>query len=185
MKHSISIISLTIILILAACGPKQSLVKPQEDKCMPSWYVNLPHSSSGDTLFAVYYSESARMQIAVNKATMNARNAIAREVETKISQMIKSFEEEVSTKTTPVINAQYENVSKHLTSLSLRGSYVKEQRICRSGKKYRVYVMVVYPFSAIKKGLVEEAKKNQELYSRWRSSQAFRELEEEIQKNKQ
>jgi hypothetical protein len=47
---------------------------------------------------------------------------------------------------------------------------------------WRAYVMMELPLGAANAALLDEIKKNKELYTRYRASEAFKDLDSEVQK---
>ncbi len=180
MKKLFFIITLFFVMTLWQCSSQKAVAVKPEETCVPSWYLSPPHSP--DTVWAVNSAISSRMQIAIDKATMNARTNVAQQINVIVKNLMKSYEEEVSTEVKPVVLSQYSGVAKHVASASLQGSYVVEQKICQKGDFYEAYVKVAYPLHSVKKQLLQQIKNKQELYTRWRASQAFRELENEFKK---
>ena len=77
--------------------------------------------------------------------------------------------------------------SKGVASTALKGTRVAKQDIDREkGKEldlYRAYVLMELPVKAIDAALVGKVKENTDMYTRFRASQGFKELESEIEKH--
>jgi len=52
-------------------------------------------------------------------------------------------------------------------------------------KSFRAYALMELPIGVMNSALVDKVKENQNMYTRFRASQAFQELEEESQKYEQ
>jgi hypothetical protein len=62
----------------------------------------------------------------------------------------------------------------------LKGAKVKDAAFVAVDGKVQAYVLVEYPTGAAKKTLIEEIQKDKDLTQKARRSEAFRELEKEI-----
>ena len=94
----------------------------------------------------------------------------------------KSFNEEIGTGEDPTLLEQFTQATKTVVSTSLTGSKVTKKEIIEDGDNYRAYVLVQYPIGSASEELLKQLKKNEELYTRFRASQAFDELEDEVKK---
>ena len=120
--------------------------------------------------------------MAVDKSMTGARAEIARQLELRISDLQKKFAEEVGQGENSTFLSQMTQATKTVVSTTLTGSTLKEKKILKDGNLWRAYVLVQYPLGAANKSLVEQIKKNNELYTRFRSSQSFEELDKEVEK---
>ena len=77
---------------------------------------------------------------------------------------------------------QFTSATKTVVSTSLSGSRVSKQKQSRDGSIWRAYVLVEYPIGAANQALLNQIKKSQNMYTRFRASEAFKELEEETTK---
>jgi len=134
-----------------------------------------------DYLYATGTAESKDLQVAIDKATMNARTEIARQLELKLNTLQKSFAEEVGNIDTE-LNQLYSSATKAVVSTQLIGSKIKESKYKEENGKYRAVVMVEYPIANANAALVDQIKKEQNLYTRFRASEGFKELEAEVEK---
>ena len=65
-------------------------------------------------------------------------------------------------------------------NVQLVGFKVSDRKVINLGTKYRTYVKLVYPIGSANKILVEKVNKEEQLKLRLESSEAFKELEEQI-----
>jgi hypothetical protein len=180
MKQFVYLLTLSILMsILIGCGGSESISSTDEGD-IPEWYLN--HPEDPNYLFDARTAASRDMQLAVDKASADARAEIGRQVETKIQGMQKRFTEEIGSLDDPTLLEQYTQVVKTVVSLSLSGSKVIKKDIVKDGNNYRAYTLVQYPVGAANDAFVQQVKKHNELYTRFRSSEAFKELEEEVSK---
>ena len=68
-----------------------------------------------------------------------------------------------------------------IDNVELSGYKVSNRKIVNLGTKYRAYIKVIYPIGSANKILVDKINKEEELKLRLESSEAFKELEDEIE----
>lgn len=179
------ILSLTLLLalftvVLMGCGGGPKTLQSASECDIPEWYSTIPQDPN--YLFAAKTATSQDMQLAVDKATTDARAEIGRQTELKIQGLQKRFDEEVGVSTDAQLMSQFTQANKTVVSTSLSGSRQKSQKLCKDANLWRAYVLVEYPVGAANEALMQQIKKNNEMYTRFRSSQTFKELDEEVQK---
>lgn len=175
--HLFSILPLLVIVFgavgLAACGGSQAV---SEKDTVPEWYTNPPEDPNH--VFAAQSASSQRMQVAVDKATTGARGELASNLETKVNEMNKSFTEEVGDE----MRQQFVETQKTITSRVLRGTSAAEKEIIRKDNgTYRAFVLMDMPIGKAAKEMMSKVKQNDEMYTRFRSSQAFKEMQKAIE----
>lgn len=164
MKNLILFLSFAFLLI--GCGASK--------EATPEWYNELPNNPN--YLFATATATSEDMQRASIIATTYARAEIGRQVGTKIQGLKKKFDEETGLGE----DAQYLSMFTQATNLS--GSKVDKIKIIREGNIFRSYILVSYPIGAANQALVEQIKKNDQMYTRFRATKTFEELDKEAEK---
>ncbi len=169
-------------MYVVGCGGSQPL--PQTDTGdVPEWYSNVPVDPN--YLYSVNTSTSRDMQLAVDKALQAARTELGRQVEVKVNALQKRFQEETGIGDDAQLLDQFTQASKTVVSTSLSGSKEKQKKIVKDGNNWRAYVLVEYPLGAAQEALREQIKKNEQLYTRFRASQTYKELDDEVQKYEQ
>lgn len=168
-----------VTLVLVGCGGSQPLQKTDTGD-VPEWYSNPP--ADPNYLDAVNTATSKDMQTAVDKATQAARTELGRQVEVKINGLQKRFTEETGIGDDAQLLDQFTQASKTVVSTSLSGSKEKQKKIVKDGNNWRAYVLVEYPLGAAQEALREQIKKNEQLYTKFRASQTYKELDDEVQK---
>jgi hypothetical protein len=182
MRKLYLLIAVISALYLVGCGGSQPL--PQTDTGdVPEWYANVP--ADPNYLYAVNTSTSKDMQLAVDKAIQSARTEIGRQVDVKIQALQKRFQEETGIGDDAQLLDQMTQASKTVVSTSLSGSKEKQKKIVKDGNNWRAYVLVEYPLGAAQEALREQIKKNEQLYTRFRASQTYKELDDEVAKYEQ
>ena len=172
------IILMIFATFLMSCGGKTKLDNPSG---LPPWFQNPPEDLN--YMFSTATMTSKDLQLAINKAKQQARVDLAQQMETKIKAMTKQFTEEVGLGEDAEFLSQTSVVSKSVTSKVLNGSRARQvETIKEDGVIYRAYVLMELPIGPANSALLNAVKKQQNLYTRFRSSQGFQELEEEVEK---
>jgi hypothetical protein len=169
-----------VAVLLVGCGGGSEPLQKTDTGDVPDWYTSPP--SDPNYLHAVNTSTSKDMQTAVDKATQAARTELGRQVEVKINALQKRFTEETGIGDDAQLLDQFTQASKTVVSTSLSGSKEKQKKIVKDGNNWRAYVLVEYPLGAAQEALREQIKKNEQLYTRFRASQTYKELDDEVQK---
>ncbi len=178
-KYSYLLAIFAMALMMWNCGGSQPL--PETDKNdIPEWFLNPP--TDANSFYAVSTATSKDMQLAIDKATTDARAKIAQQVEIKIQGLQKKFDEEVGSGENTTLLQQFTQATKTVVNTSLTGSKVKDKKIYQDGKNWRAYILLEYPIGAANTALMQQLQKQEELYTRFRSSQTFKELDEEMNK---
>ena len=168
------------LALLSGCSGGPETMQKTSTGDIPDWYPNAPQ----DPLFAraANTAVSQDLQIAVDKASTGARAELGRVLETKVNTMQKRFEEETGTAAEAQLIQQFTQATKLVVSTTMNGSRMKDQKTVKDGNMWRAYVMMELPLGAANAALLDEIKKNKDLYTRYRASEAYRDLDSEVQK---
>lgn len=147
---------------------------------VPGWYINLP--SDPNYLFATGTATSRDMQLARDKAGDAARMEIAKQIETKFDGLSKRFQEEVGTGEDAQYLDMFTQATKAVVSQVLSGVSIDKTEIKNEQGLFRAYVLVKMPIGATSQALLNRLKQQEQLYTRFRATQVFEELEKETQK---
>lgn len=139
---------------------------------VPSWYLNQPEDPN--YVYAANSATSQKMQVAIDKATTNARGDLAASLETKIESMTKSFTEEIDGE----LRQSYTEAQKEITSQVLKGTTPKEKDVFQEDNgTWRAFVLMELPVGkAAKEFMSKLNNRDEEMYTRFRSSEAFKEM---------
>ena len=146
---------------------------------LPGWYLRPPRDDN--YLFGAATAVSRDVQVAINKAQADARSAIAQELEVKYGALNKRFVEEVGREGAQLLD-QYTQVYKAVVSTSLYGSRPRQQELRTENSLYRATVLMELPGGEMSKRLLEQLRAQEQLYTRFRAGEAFKELDAEVQK---
>lgn len=180
-----------LALVIAGCaGSKTTTTTTQSGSTgvpqaqappgVPDWFVNVPNDPN--FLFAATTTTSRDMGLAVENALTAGRAEIARQTEVRVQALQKRFQEETGFEKDAQLLQQFTSATKTVVSTSLSGSKPRKQLPVQVGEIYRAYVLTEYPVGAANQALIQQIKGNEQLYTRFRASQTYKELEDEVQK---
>ena len=167
-------------ILAAGCGGGPATMQSANTGDIPAWYTHVPQDSS--YIYAVNTATSQDMQIAYDKATTGARAELGRQVELKVSGLQKRFEEETGVAQDAQLMQQFTQATKTVVSTTMSGTRVKEKTHVKDGDIYRAYVLAEYPLGAANAALVQAIKANEQMYTRFRASQVYKDLDQEAKK---
>ena len=151
---------------------------------IPEWYLNIP--SGDDTIYSSGSARAPDLQLAVDIAIMNAKTTLADRINGKLDSMTKSFVAKIGSNDldTSVLN-EIEKVSKNvIASVDVAGYIIDKSDVTQEGTQYRAYVLLAYNNEEATKVLMNRMKRDKMIYSRIRSTEAWKELENEVNKSK-
>ena len=172
-------LAILFMMGIVGCGGSRGL-QTADTGNIPDWYSNPPQDPN--YLYAANTQSSQDMQLAVDKATSAARADIGRQIELKIQGLQKRFSEETGTGSDAQLLQMFTQAEKTVVSTTLNGSRVKNQKINKDGSLWRAYILVEYPIGAANQALMDQLKKNEQAYTRFRATQTFKELDDEVKK---
>jgi len=175
---------LLLVLGLVDCSGSKKMKAPTGGKLkVPDWYVNPPEDD--DRLIGVASATSVDLQTAVDKAKQDSRAEIARQIDVRITGMSKRFVEETGLDQDAELLGMFTQVSRTVVSDSLTGSRIARQELGRDGQGYRAYVMMEMPIGEANARFVEKIRAQERLYTRFRASEAFEELDRMVDEYEQ
>ena len=157
----------------------------QQIEQIPEWYLNIP--SADDTIYSSGSAKAPDLQLAVDIAIMNAKTTLADRINGKLDSMTKSFVAKIGSDDldTSVLN-EIEKTSKNvIASVDVAGYVVDQSDITQEGTQYRAYVLLAYNSEEATKIMMNRMKRDRMVYSRIRSTEAWKELEDEVNKSKE
>ncbi|MGE5500085.1 MAG: hypothetical protein ACM3Q2_18585 [Syntrophothermus sp.] len=132
---------------------------------------------------AVGQGISKRMDIAKQKARVEAEAALARVFSTKVDNLRKNFVEEVGQGKESEVNEMFSTVTKAFASQTLKGAVEKNSKLMQNEKgEYVAGVLMLISPKTVNLSIMDEMEKGKpQLYQRFRASQAFDELKKEME----
>ncbi len=191
MKSRLFMMVLSVFcLLLMACGGAKQMAQSEnqtekqdnESPC-PDWFINVPEDP--DHLYAAATATSKDLQLAINKAEQDTRVKIGAQLETRLQSLTKQFKEEIGEGADATVDAQFTTVSKTVISTTLSGSKVKKQSTKQEGQTWRACVLMEYPIGAANARFLQSLKETENLRVKAAATEAFKELEAEVEKYEQ
>jgi len=126
------------------------------------------------------------MQLAVDIAVMNAKSVLADRINGKLSSMTKTFVAKIgSSDLDTSVLSEIEKTSKNIVAeVDVAGYKVDKSDITQDGTQYRAYVLLEYSNEEAIKIMMNRMRKDRMVYSRLRSTEAWKELENQVDKSK-
>lgn len=149
----------------------------------PNWYTTPP--TSDKYFYGAVTTESQDMQLAIDKAHAAGRAQIAQQIEVKFSGLSKRFQEETGLGNTSELLDQFAQTYKLVISQEMNGTRAKEQKVIPGEGMYRAYVLMEMPIGEANKALLAKLSAQQALYTRFRATQAYKEMNDEVEKYEQ
>jgi hypothetical protein len=172
-----------MVLVLSCGGGSKQTMQTTTEGDIPDWYLNKPEDPN--FLYEPATATSQDMQLSVDKAVQAGRTGIGRQVETKIQAIQKRFQEETGVGEDAQLLDQMTQASKTVVSTSLTGSKEINKKIIKDGKMWRAYVLVQYPLGAAQEAFKAQIQKQEQLYTRFRATQVYKEMDEDVAKYEQ
>lgn len=178
MTRQLVLVSCLSLLAAFSCAHKDAVTNvPKIDA--PGWYTD--PARDNDRLIGVATATSRDLQTAVDKAKQDGRVEIARQIDVRLAGLSKRFVEETGLNEDAELLGMFSQVSKTVVSDSLNGSRLARQKLDREGGTYRAWVMVEMPIGEANARFLEKIRSQERLYTRFRASEAFEELDREVQ----
>ena len=202
MQRSISallVIVLSGLLIMSlGCGKKP--VEPIKNKVVkqknitqkpeeainkiPGWFLDPPKDPN--YLYSTATSQSRDLGLALMDAENVGSADITGQIQTKVTAMFQRFREEAGVGEDAELTSLSKSISQEVVSEVVSGIRTAKKEIVPEGSmSYRGYVLMEMPIGLANATLVKKVKANNSMYTRFRASEAFKELEEEVSKYKQ
>ena len=176
-------LSITVALMLAV-GVITGCRTSQPDTRDP--FVILQERARAATdaggLAAVGMGTSLSQPMAIDKAKMRGRTEIAHMVETKVDSLKKDFAEEVGDIPSAEYNELFSAAAKNLAHQLLSGTGATDVRSRSDGKLTTAWALMVLNPKTLATAIEANANAQRHVYTRFRASQAFAELQSEIEK---
>ncbi len=174
---------LAALALLCACGGPQRLSlapRPNQEvvEGIPQWLLKPP--ADPEHLYAAASGTSRDLQVAMQKARTSAQADLAQQLNNRLANLTKQFQEETGMAEDSALLSQFSSATKAVTQQSLEGARVDQQQLAPEKEVYRAYVLMCLPLGQANQLLMAKLKANQELYTRFRATQAFDELDREL-----
>jgi hypothetical protein len=147
---------------------------------IPSWYKKMPTKKG--SIFTVGSATAPDLQLAVDIATLNGKVVLADRINGKLKAMTKSWiakfgQSDVDAR----VMTEIEKVAKNvIANVDVAGYSPVEVDVSTAGTQYRAFVLLEYSDKEAQKVIFNRLRKDRLVYSRLRSTEAWKELDEEV-----
>ena len=179
MSRKVMIVSCLSLLAVFSCASHKGKPTAVPKVDAPGWYKDPPRDD--DRLIGVATATSRDLQTAIDKAKQDGRVEIARQLDLRVAGLSKRFVEETGLNEDAELLGMFSQVSKTVVSDSLSGTRQTKQEIDREGGTYRAYVEMEMPIGEANARFLEKIRSQERLHTRVRASEAFEELDREVQ----
>lgn len=150
---------------------------------IPDWCLNLPASETA--LYRCGIGESSSLNMARNRATLDAKRALADSIDSQISSRMEDFLDATGTGDNEQIRQRSEIVTKNVTVEAELIGYKEINAQSQSvGTKFIHYVLIEYPIGPANQALLNQIKEDEILSTTEAADAAMAELEAEIEKKR-
>ena len=180
--------ALAAVVATAGCGkdvttPDEQL--PNEFAGAPNWVLEGCSAYWGDDggarLCGVGDAKIGRsMSVARTKATSRARAEISRTLETKVKNMLKDYQEQVTDGETEMTAEQFSSTTVSLSKATLNGTSVQNTWVSPTGQLYMLVALDLESFENSVRGM-DEMSDRLRTFIEARAKKSFTELDEEME----
>ena len=191
LMASVSILALGLV----GCGateptpfPETAMIKYKTAKVeaaisvVPDWYKKMPEKKG--SIFTIGTATAPDLQLAVDIATLNGKVVLADRINGRLKAMTKSWIAKLGqSDVDATVMTEIEKVAKNvIANVDVAGYNLVEVSLAPSGTQYRAFVLLEYSDKEAQKILMNRLRKDRMIYSRVRSTKAWKELELEVEK---
>ena len=152
---------------------------------IPEWF-STPREDETEAVYSVGTAIGPNLQLSYDRAILNAKRVLADRVDGLMSSKVKAFVAESGQNENKVFTAEAQRVvTNFMADVNVAGYAMERTSIQASYGRYRVYVMLRYPLGEANDIMMLKLRRSVELNSRKQADDAFRELEEDVQRHRE
>ena len=151
---------------------------------VPDWYKEMPEEDNA--IFTVGSATTPDLQLSVDIATLNGKVVLADRINGKLKAMTKTWiakfgQDDVNAR----VLTEVEKVAKNvIANVDVAGYNPIKINVFPAGTQYRAFVLLEYSDKEAYKIIMNRMRKDRMVYSRLRSTEAWKDLEREVEKYK-
>jgi len=185
---NITMLSL-LLLLLANCGTRTGPdLSPEASRetlsNLPDWYLEPPFKEG--FRYETSTATSQDIQMAVNKASLDASNKLAGQVKSEMNGLIKRVQEETGLGEDSHVIDQFSQTQEQVIATALEDWKITKKEIqeekSNTGRIYRAYVLVEWDEGAAQKRFLSKIKSNEQIYTAIRATELYEEMEAKVEK---
>ncbi len=185
---NITMLSL-LLLLLANCGTRTGPdLSPEASRKtlsnLPDWYLEPPFKEG--FRYETSTATSQDIQMAVNKASLDASNKLAGQVKSEMNGLIKRVQEETGLGEDSHVIDQFSQTQEQVIATALEDWKITKKEIqeekSNTGRIYRAYVLVEWDEGAAQKRFLSKIKSNEQIYTAIRATELYEEMEAKVEK---
>ena len=188
IRSFLTVAALAVVAVTAGCGKDVSTPDeqiPSEFAGAPDWVLSGCSAYWGDDggarICGVGNAKfTGNMSITRTKATSRARAEISRTLETKVKNMVKDFQENVTDGESEMTAEQFSSTTVSLSKSTLNGTSVQDSWVSRSGQLYMLVALDVAAFENSVREM-DEMSDRLRTFIESRARKSFQELDEEME----
>ena len=186
--YKIILVSCSLFFVFNCGSSKGPDLSPEVSrktlKNAPKWFMNTPEKEGYRYTTATATSQD--MQLAVNKARLDAAQNLAGQVSSEMNGLVKRAQEETGLGADSDLIDQFSQTQEQVIATSLKDWKVSEKEIqeekSNNQRIYRAYVLIEWDEGAANKRLLQKIKEDEKLYTLMRSTELFEEMDEKVEK---
>jgi hypothetical protein len=185
-----------IMVALASCaGNKETMIADSSlegqvaevqrtNDIVPDWFVEQEEKEG--SIFSTGTGAAPDIQLSVDIAVLNAKTVLADRLNGKLSSMTKNFVSKVgqSSKDIGVIEELEKTTRNLIAEIDVSGYKVAKMEVNPVGNQFRTFVQLEYNEEVAEKILMQKLMKERNKLSKYRSKEAFEELDEKIEEQR-
>ncbi len=177
----VGLVACLVVAFMAGCTSAPKKVSSDRGPFMQMQEKATSITDNGG-LAAVGVGRSKDLNIAIDMAKTRGRVELANIMEAKVDSLKKDFQEQVGPAESAEVNTLFTQVSKTVAHQFLRGVVPQDIKYEVKGDVTEAFALMVMNPKVIADAFAAQQNTQRNMYTRFRASQAFQELEEETKK---
>ena len=178
-----------VIFAFQQCANKNTDLNPEASKSVikgaPDWYLETTKKEGFKLVSSTATSQD--MQLAINKASLDAGNILASMVKAEMNALVKRVSEETGYEDDSDLLDKFSQVQEQVVATTLQDWSISKKEVLREknskGKNiFRAYVLIEWDEGAAQKRFLERIKSEKEIYDAIRATELYEEMEDKVEK---